>query len=96
MEEPKKAVEPKKEAGANGSLLPSEIEAVGAETAVRFENPKWVNGTWDLTQFQKDGKPDWDALIDAGKPCFTCLFVLHLHVCWLSCVGLKYLIMVLI
>lgn len=65
VEEPKKAVEPKKEAGANGSLLPSEIEAVGAETAVRFENPKWVNGTWDLTQFQKDGKPDWDALIDA-------------------------------
>lgn len=65
--------EPKKEVGANGSLLPSEIEAVGAETAVRFENPKWVNGTWDLTQFQKDGKPDWDALIDAGKPCFLLL-----------------------
>ena len=35
------------------------------EETPKFENPKWVGGTWDLKQFQKDGKPDWDAVIDA-------------------------------
>ncbi|PON97857.1 Chlorophyll a/b binding protein domain containing protein [Trema orientale] len=51
-------------AGGNG-LVPNapEVEVVVS----KYENPKWVNGTWDLTQFQKDGKTDWDAVIDAGK-----------------------------
>ncbi|KAG5248910.1 lil3 family protein [Salix suchowensis] len=26
---------------------------------------QWISGTWDLKQFQKDGKTDWDAVIDA-------------------------------
>ncbi|KAL5551311.1 hypothetical protein UlMin_001487 [Ulmus minor] len=48
-------------AGGNGAV------ATKAEVVVEkyFEDPKWVNGTWDLKQFQKDGKPDWDAVIDA-------------------------------
>ncbi|XAR54889.1 hypothetical protein NMG60_11030217 [Bertholletia excelsa] len=45
--------------GANGSPP----AAVAAE--VKFEDPRWVGGTWDLRQFQKDGKTDWDAVIDA-------------------------------
>lgn len=43
--------------------------AAGAPVEVevgKYENPKWVGGTWDLKQFQKDGTTDWDAVIDAG------------------------------
>lgn len=37
-----------------------------AEQVVKkFQNPKWVNGNWDLKQFQKNGTTDWDAVIDA-------------------------------
>ncbi|XP_010481365.1 PREDICTED: uncharacterized protein LOC104760179 [Camelina sativa] len=32
-------------------------------TVIKFENAKWVNGTWDLKQFEKDGKTDWDSVI---------------------------------
>lgn len=32
----------------------------------KFEDPRWKNGTWDLSQFTTDGKTDWDAIIDAG------------------------------
>lgn len=53
-------------AGGNGSLP----KAPEVEVVTTFENPKWVNGTWDLTQFQKDGKTDWDAVIDAGQASF--------------------------
>ncbi|GAA0184822.1 hypothetical protein LIER_32110 [Lithospermum erythrorhizon] len=42
---------------SNGSASPVLV--------VKFEDPKWVNGTWNLTQFQKDGNTDWDAVIDA-------------------------------
>ncbi|XP_024379271.1 light-harvesting complex-like protein 3 isotype 1, chloroplastic [Physcomitrium patens] len=31
----------------------------------KFEDPRWKNGTWDLSQFTTDGKTDWDAIIDA-------------------------------
>lgn len=31
-----------------------------------WSDPRWVNGTWDLSQFKKaDGETDWDAVIDA-------------------------------
>ncbi|CAL0313711.1 unnamed protein product [Lupinus luteus] len=30
-----------------------------------FTDPRWVEGTWDLKQFKKDGVTDWDAVIDA-------------------------------
>ncbi|KAJ3680617.1 hypothetical protein LUZ60_016895 [Juncus effusus] len=30
-----------------------------------FNDSRWVEGTWDLKQFQKGGKIDWDSVIDA-------------------------------
>ncbi|XP_054823410.1 light-harvesting complex-like protein 3 isotype 1, chloroplastic [Prosopis cineraria] len=49
-------------AGHNGSAA-----AVAEEVKVfsNFEDPRWVGGTWDLKQFQKNGQTDWDAIIDA-------------------------------
>lgn len=41
------------------------VETEEAEILIKFEDPKWVGGTWDLNQFQKDGKTDWDAVIDS-------------------------------
>ncbi|KAF5181754.1 Light-harvesting complex-like protein 3 isotype 1 protein [Thalictrum thalictroides] len=35
------------------------------EVIPKFQNPKWVGGTWDLKQFAKNGETDWDAVIDA-------------------------------
>ncbi|KAL0296342.1 UNVERIFIED_CONTAM: Light-harvesting complex-like protein 3 isotype 1, chloroplastic [Sesamum radiatum] len=58
--------------GSNGSPPPpltatdpvaEPVKFVGAESS--FEDPRWVGGTWDLKQFAKDGKTDWDAVIDA-------------------------------
>lgn len=55
---------PESSAGDNGSVAPVTEEV----TVVRnFEDPKWVGGTWDLRQFQKNGSTDWDAVIDAGE-----------------------------
>lgn len=36
------------------------------ETFTNFEDARWVNGTWDLKQFEKDGKTDWDDVIVSG------------------------------
>jgi len=45
----------------NGSAGPAaEVKVVSL-----FEDSRWVNGTWDLKQFEKSGKTDWDAVIDA-------------------------------
>lgn len=44
--------------GPNGS--PAAVDAVA-----KFVDPRWVGGTWDLKQFQRDGKTDWDTVIDA-------------------------------
>ncbi|KAK3225013.1 hypothetical protein Dsin_004875 [Dipteronia sinensis] len=41
------------------------VDAQEAEVVIKFQDPKWINGTWDLTQFQKDGQTNWDAVIDA-------------------------------
>ncbi|KAK4400483.1 Light-harvesting complex-like protein 3 isotype 1, chloroplastic [Sesamum angolense] len=58
--------------GSNGSPPPpltatdpvaEPVKFVGGESS--FEDPRWVGGTWDLKQFAKDGKTDWDAVIDA-------------------------------
>jgi len=36
------------------------------KTAQKWEDSRWVNGTWDLAQFAKaDGTTDWNAVIDA-------------------------------
>jgi hypothetical protein len=47
-----------------GSSSPNEAKL---EVPKRFNDPRWVNGTWDLDQFIKNGRTDWDAVIDAGK-----------------------------
>ena len=34
--------------------------------AGKFDDPRWRAGTWDITKFTRNGKIDWDAVIDAG------------------------------
>ncbi|GKD94174.1 light-harvesting complex-like protein 3 isotype 2, chloroplastic [Tanacetum coccineum] len=52
----------------NGAPPPPVVAAEMVEdVGVKFEDVKWVNGTWDLKQFLKDGATDWDAVIDAGQ-----------------------------
>ena len=36
------------------------------ESVVKFQDARWINGTWDLKQFEKDGKTDWDSVIVSG------------------------------
>ncbi|KAB5560943.1 hypothetical protein DKX38_005900 [Salix brachista] len=31
----------------------------------KFVDPRWISGTWDWKQFEKDGKTDRDVVIDA-------------------------------
>ncbi|XVF52502.1 hypothetical protein PTKIN_Ptkin05aG0023300 [Pterospermum kingtungense] len=50
------------EGSANGAATSPEPEA---EVLSKFEDPRWIGGTWDLKQFQKNGSTDWDAVIDA-------------------------------
>ncbi|KAG9452522.1 hypothetical protein H6P81_005426 [Aristolochia fimbriata] len=64
------AVEEKIEAKEESSppVLGKKEESNGAVATVdvpKFKDPRWIGGTWDLTQFAKDGKTDWDAVIDA-------------------------------
>ncbi|PPR87130.1 hypothetical protein GOBAR_AA33556 [Gossypium barbadense] len=42
--------------GPNGAATSTEIEVLS-----KFEDPRWIGGTWDLKQFQKNGTTDWDA-----------------------------------
>ncbi|KAG7616372.1 unnamed protein product [Arabidopsis thaliana] len=35
------------------------------ESVIKFQDARWINGTWDLKQFEKDGKTDWDSVIVA-------------------------------
>ena len=51
--------------GANGSA--GAVETEEDKVLSQFVDPKWVGGTWDLSQFRKDGNTDWDAVIDAGE-----------------------------
>lgn len=38
------------------------------EISSGFQDARWVDGTWDIKQFAKDGNStDWDAVIDAGN-----------------------------
>ena len=73
--EPAKAEEKAPEA----AVLDSQPNGAAAATedvitVTKFENPRWVGGTWDLKQFRTDGKTNWDAVIDAGEIC-CCLFL---------------------
>lgn len=60
----------------SGSAAEAEETSLAPKVAVadadvkldsKFVEPRWIGGTWDLKQFQKDGKTDWDAVIDAGE-----------------------------
>ncbi|TKY70768.1 hypothetical protein E2542_SST07061 [Spatholobus suberectus] len=49
-------------------LSPLKVSAdndVATSAPTAFEDPRWLGGTWDLKQFQKNGNTDWDAVIDA-------------------------------
>ena len=49
---------------ADRYLLLRRVQAVSFEG--KFADPRWVNGTWDLAQFNgANGETDWDAVIDA-------------------------------
>lgn len=45
---------------ALGRKVPTMLSISGS-----FQDARWKNGTWDLLQFTRDGKVDWDAVIDA-------------------------------
>ncbi|KAK4801375.1 hypothetical protein SAY86_021862 [Trapa natans] len=62
------AEQPPKAEGANGSVASAaatEQEEASAAALKNFKDTRWVNGTWELKQFEKDGMTDWDAVIDA-------------------------------
>ncbi|KAL0693276.1 hypothetical protein Bca4012_060456 [Brassica carinata] len=50
---------------AETSSASDETDLPTTTTEIKFEDAKWVNGTWDLKQFEKDGKTDWDSVIVA-------------------------------
>ncbi|GLT49107.1 hypothetical protein SLA2020_226870 [Shorea laevis] len=50
---------------AESSALPNGVPTASELKGVSTFDPKWVEGTWDLQQFKKEGKIDWDAVIDA-------------------------------
>ncbi|XP_038726114.1 light-harvesting complex-like protein 3 isotype 2, chloroplastic isoform X2 [Tripterygium wilfordii] len=68
------------ESSSAGVSKTDEISAgSNGEVEVRtFVDPKWVGGTWDLGQFQKDGKTDWDAVIDTGRAAMIGFFMAYL------------------
>ncbi|XP_072969735.1 light-harvesting complex-like protein 3 isotype 1, chloroplastic [Typha angustifolia] len=64
-----KKLDKKQEAGPDSEKKeePSLVSsgAVAVVEMPKFKDPRWVKGTWDLKQFEKDGRADWDAVIDA-------------------------------
>ncbi|XP_031123971.1 light-harvesting complex-like protein 3 isotype 1, chloroplastic [Ipomoea triloba] len=53
---------------ADGESNSTDSNSNGSPAAMSlgmFQDPRWVGGTWDLKQFQIDGKTHWDAVIDA-------------------------------
>eukprot|EP00475_Leptophrys_vorax_P012767 TRINITY_DN19138_c0_g1_i1.p1 TRINITY_DN19138_c0_g1~~TRINITY_DN19138_c0_g1_i1.p1 ORF type:complete len:283 (-),score=32.53 TRINITY_DN19138_c0_g1_i1:196-1044(-) len=53
----------KQAAGKDPSLATLGKPVVRAEG--KFSDPRWKDGTWDISKFTVDGKVDWDAVIDA-------------------------------
>ncbi|XP_015688439.2 light-harvesting complex-like protein 3 isotype 2, chloroplastic [Oryza brachyantha] len=52
-------------AASNGAAIKAEKAPALEPLLPRFRDSRWVNGTWDLSQFSKGGAVDWDAVIDA-------------------------------
>ncbi|RVX15467.1 Light-harvesting complex-like protein 3 isotype 2, chloroplastic [Vitis vinifera] len=65
--EPEKAEEKAPEAAVLDSQPNGAAAAGDVVLVTKFEDLKWVGGTWDLKQFETDGKTNWDAVIDAGE-----------------------------
>ncbi|WJZ82555.1 hypothetical protein VitviT2T_002305 [Vitis vinifera] len=63
--EPEKAEEKAPEAAVLDSQPNGAAAAGDVVLVTKFEDLKWVGGTWDLKQFETDGKTNWDAVIDA-------------------------------
>lgn len=59
-------------AGTNG--FSGAAEAGEVAVVSKYGDTRWIGGTWDLKQFEKDGKTDWDAVIDAGEVMGLCQF----------------------
>ena len=57
---------PVKSPSENGAVGGEETDLTTTTTEIKFQDAKWVNGTWDLKQFEKEGKTDWDSVIVAG------------------------------
>ncbi|KAJ4804614.1 Light harvesting-like protein 3 [Rhynchospora pubera] len=60
--------EKKEEENASHTLVSPGTNATNStklEVPKRFKDPRWVKGTWDLDQFVKNGRTDWDSVIDA-------------------------------
>lgn len=57
----------------NTSSLQTEREGTASKFCGKFQNPKWKNGTWDVQQFSKNGRVDWDAVMDAEVQRRKCL-----------------------
>jgi len=55
------------------SSLHKENEGTSSKFCGKFQNPKWKNGTWDVQQFSKNGRVDWDAVMDAEVQRRKCL-----------------------
>nr|XP_010941040.1 light-harvesting complex-like protein 3 isotype 1, chloroplastic [Elaeis guineensis] len=47
--------------GMVGSAAGGAVKVEGS----KFMDSRWIRGTWDLKQFEKNGKTDWDAVMDA-------------------------------
>lgn len=65
-----------------GSVATNEAKL---EVPKRFNDPRWVKGTWDLDQFVKNGRTDWDAVIDAGKLSTSCSSNYNARFCFVIC-----------
>lgn len=57
--------------GKDPSAATLGLKSPSATVGEKFNDARWRAGTWDITQFTKDGKVNWDAVIDAGMFALT-------------------------
>lgn len=60
------AVEVKESPPSTPTIKTEEISSEETTKDIKFEDAKWINGTWDLKKFERNGKTDWDSVIVAG------------------------------
>ena len=97
VEAPPKPADPSPDASNGSAAAPVaakakvKVEVAEVVASPKFEDSRWVNGTWDLSRFKNTGGAvDWDTVIDAGeitgRPLALCGFIL-LPCCVLSSSG---------